>query len=227
VSTESEEHLNDRDRQALDAVSEEPPVEVQLENLRAENERLETEIEEVRDELEAWKRTFASRINDLGDRINGEDPTDPRRGSFYEDLTIIEKYSRMSESEREELLEGNTSKLRAILMFENWRDWSKTVDAGALISTNHTRGRYNKIAVKVDLQSATGETLENIEVYRAMKALARLSVQEPDDVQELTDEFGREHIRGGAFEYHDKVNPDSGSHFKIVKLVDPEAVHLP
>lgn len=213
------EHLDGEDEEALS--------QAQIEELRRRNRQLEAEVEDLRDELTAWKQTVASRLNELGDRVNGRDPSDPRAGNFYEDLTILEKYSRMSNAEREELLGGNPSKLRAVKIFENWSDWSRTVQAGQLISTNHTRGRYNKIALKVDLQSATDEDLQNVEVYRAMKMVAKLSAQERDDVETITDEFDREHIHGGAFEYHEKVNPDSGDHFKILKLVDEGAVTFP
>lgn len=231
MSTEpNTDELTDGDRALLDHLSEEGesrPAEEQIAELRQRNRELEAEVTDLREELTAWKQTFASRLNELGEKVNGGDPTDPRANSYYENLTILEKYHRMPEEEREELLAGNTSKLRAIKIFEHWSDWSRTVEAGQLISTNHTRGRYNKIAVKVDLQSATGDDLQNVEVYRAMKQVAKLSVRDTEEVECITDEYGREHITGGAFEYHEKVNPDSGSHFKILKLVDPDRVDVP
>lgn len=227
----------DGDREALEAVSgdSEPlPVEEQLQEQRRRNDELEEDIADLRDELEGWKETvrgLAGQLNDVSERVRGRDPTDPRSRGFYENLTILEKYSRMDEAERNELLAGNPSKLRAVLIFENWENWSNTVAAGQVISTNSTRGRYNKMALRVDLQSATGKDLENIEVYRAMKMVAKLSVQERDQAEAITDEYDREHIRGGAFEFHDKVNTDAnggkGKSFKILKLVDPEAVILP
>lgn len=193
-------------------------------DLEARVQELERELQDLREEHLAWKKTFASRLNELGAKVEGGDPTDPRSRRYYEDLTIIEKYAQMGERERDDLLSGSASKRRAVLIFENWKDWSKNVAAGQVISTNHTRGQYNTIALKVDLQSATGETLHNREIYRAMKALAKLSVTEVDEVECVTDSTGRQHITGGAFEFHEKVNPDSGEYFKVVKLADSAGV---
>jgi cell division protein FtsB len=233
VVTESQidDRLTQRDRQVLDQLDGEADPDLtaqeQIDALQKQNEALEAEVQDLRDELTGTKQTLFAELNKLRDAVNGTDTTDPRATNFYENLTILEKYNEMSEEERAELLSGCPSKRRAVSIFQNWDDWSKKVSAGQLISTNHTRGRYNKIALKVDLQGETDEDLQNVEVYRAMKTLAKLSVQDPDDVDCVTDQYGREHVTGGAFEFHEKVNPDSGSHFKYVKLVDADVVSLP
>jgi len=226
--------LTDRDRDVLDQLDSDgassPPAQEQIEALREENRELEAEVQDLRDELTATKKTLFSQLNQLQDKVNGQDPTDPRSNTYYENLTILEKYSRMSEGEREDLLAGSPSKRRAVLIFQNWADWSRTVDAGEIISTNHTRGKYGKTAISVDLQTATDEDLQANEVYRAMKAVAKLSVQETDEVEAVTDQYGREHISGGAFEYHEKVNPDANGQkrkFKLLKLVDADAITFP
>ena len=202
--------------------------EKQIERLREENRALEEEVQDLRDELTATKKTLFSQVNQLRDELNGMDPTDPRSGPRYEDLTTLEKYERMSETERDDLL--GPSDNRAVLIFENWTDWAKSVQAGELISTNHTRGKHGKTAIKIDLEQETGDDLAANEVYRAMKAVAKLSVQDPDDVDAVTDEYGREHVTGGAFEYHETVNPDAKGQkrkYKILQLTDPDSVVIP
>lgn len=227
--------LSQHDRDVMDIAAGGQPdhdesAKQKIERLEQRNDELEEMVLDLQDELTAWKETFASRINELGEKVEGQDPTDPRANNFYEDLTILEKYQQMPEEEREQNLSGNTSKLRAVKIFENWSDWSQRGardSSEQFISTLHTRGRYNKIALKVDLQSATGEDLQNIEVYRAMKQVAKLSVQDTDEVECITDEFGREHITGGAFEFHEKVNEDNQKKFKALKLADPDQVTIP
>lgn len=233
MSTEGKaEGLTDRDREVLDHIGGEVPddhdAQEQIEALRKENRELAAEVQDLRDELTATKKTLFSELNKVRDELNGQDPTDPRSSPRYADLTTLEKYARMSEEERDDLL--GSSDQRAVLIFENWSDWSRTVDAGELINTNHTRGKHGKTAISVDLQTATGEDLQANEVYRAMKAVAKLSASDPDDIEHLTDTNGREHVTGGAFEYHEKVNPDANGQkrkFKILKLADADAITFP
>lgn len=214
----------------LEGETESRPPEEQIAELRRENRELEEEVQDLRDELTATKKTLFAQLNELQDKVNGQDPTDPRANNFYEHLTILEKYSRMSEAEREDLLDGSPSKQRAVLIFQNWTDWARNVDAGWLINTNHTRGKHGKSGIKIDLEQATGEDLQANEVYRAMRMVAKLSAQEREDVDVVTDQYGRKHITGGAFEYHEKVNPDATGQsrkFKVLKLTDEDAVTLP
>lgn len=197
----------------------------QIEALREENRELRTDLQDLRDDFEAWKTTFTSHMNDLSAKVDGKDPSDPRANTYYEDLTVLEKYAEMTPSERADLLNGSSSKRRAVEIFRHWEEWSQSVDAGQVITTKNRRGRYNKIALKVDLQSATDEDLQNIEVYRAMKAVAKLSVPESGDVTCTTDEYDHEHITGGAFEFHEKTF--EGTRYKVLKLVDPDGVTVP
>lgn len=227
----TDEELSDNDEEYLDALEvEEKDPEEQIEELRQENRELKAEVQDLRDELTATKQTLFSQLNELQEKVNGQDPTDPRANNFYEDLTILEKYARMSEEERADLLDGSPSKQRAVLIFQNWTDWARNVDAGWLINTNHTRGAHGKSGIKIDLEQATGEDLQANEVYRAMRMVAKLSAQEKDEVDIVTDDYGRKHISGGAFEYHEKVNPDAQGQkrkFKVLKLADEEAITLP
>jgi len=216
-------------REYLNESIETPPPEEQIAQLRAENQQLRAEVTDLRDELTATKQTLFSELNDIRDRLTGQDPTNPRANGYYEDLTIIEKYSKMSPEERADLLANSSTKQRAVLIYQHWADWAREVDAGWLISTNFTRGAHGKTAIKIDLEQATGDDLQSTEVYRAMRMVAKLSAQERDDVEVLTDTAGRKHITGGAFEYHEMVNPDTNGtsrKFKVLKLVDPDGVSL-
>lgn len=220
-------------REQLQAEADPRSTDEQIDALRERNRELEAEVQELRSELETATDTIqglAGRVNDLAARVDGND--DPRANGYYEHLTILEKYHEMSEEERADLLEGSTAKLRALEIFENWTDWAMcgTRDQSEwFISTNQTRGAYGKMALKIDLEQATGEDLQNVEVYRAMRMVAKLSAKDRDDVDVTTDEYGRKHITGGAFEFHEKVNPDDSGdgRFKMLTLVDEEAVTLP
>lgn len=223
--------LTDRDRAVFQVASDgeegEPATEHQLQRLREKNRALEEEVQDLRDELTATKKTLYAELNEIKDELRGRDTADPRSTPSYEDLTTLEKYQRMSEAERADLL--GPSDRRAVLIFENWSNWATAVDAGQLISTNLTRGKNGRTAISADLQTATGDHLAANEIYRAMKAVATLSGSR-DDVEETTDEYGRDHIYGGAFEYHDKVNSDASGtdrKYKVLKLVDPDAVTFP
>lgn len=216
-----------------DDLSDEERLEAQVQQLEDENAELREMVTDLRDEVHGYQemvKDLAGRVNELGDRVAGQDPSDPRANSFYEDLTTLEKYARMPEDEREELL--STSRQLAVLIFENWTDWAKQLDAGWLINTKPNSNRlYNRSDIKVYLKEASGDDLQSTEVYRAMKQVAKLSVGPDEEYEHVTDDYGREHITGGAFEYHDKVNPDanggSGQKFKVLKLVDEEAISLP
>lgn len=239
-NTESDRDRDDAVREYLDAQRDEDTAdadkEAQIAQLRDENAELRAEVQDLRDELHGWESTvkeLSSRVNELGGKIDGDDPSDPRANGYYEDLSRLEKYAEMPDEERADLLNGSTAKQRAVLIFENWSDWSQ---AGArdsserFISTNRTRGQHGKTAIKIDLEQETGEDLQSNDVYRAMRMVAKLATADRDDVDVVTDEYGRKHITGGAFEYHEKVNSDAGGQgrkFKVLKLVNEEAVILP
>lgn len=227
--------LTQRDRDVLEAATDEPvqddPAnEQEIERLRERNREVEAEVQDLRDELTATKKTLFAELNKVKAELQGIDRTDPHRSVRYEDMTTLEKYQKLAEAEADDELPLGPSDRRAVLIFENWADWAKRVDAGEVISTNHTRGKYGKMAIKIDLEQETGKDLGAHEVYRAMKSVAKLSVTDPDDVQIVTDDYGREHITGGAFEYHEKVNPDATGQsrkFKVLQLADPDGVVFP
>lgn len=201
-------------------------LECQFDDVVAENRALRRENEDIRAEFEEEKKTLHARINKLQDQINGNDPSNPRASDYYANLTTLEKYHEMPQDERERLL--SSSDRRAVVIFENWRDWAKNTEAGWVITTKDSRDRKNgKSNIKADLKTATGEDLRSIEVYRAMRAVAKLSTTDEDSVKITEDEYGRGHITGGAFEFHDKSEAGTSRRFKVLILAEPEEVTLP
>ena len=196
---------------------------VPREELEEERQR-RRELEEKVDSMHGTLKDLVSTVNELQGRVDGDDPTNPRTSTHYNDRTLLEKYASMSDEEREETLGPTTQ--RAVEIFQNWEDWRDTTPNGQVISTKMRRGRYDRLALKVDLQNAREKELHNAEVYRAMKEVARLSVTDNDEVEAVTDTSGREHITGGAFEFHEKPNPDNSSDYKILTLANPDEVTL-
>lgn len=232
-TTPTADELTDRDRGVLEAMETEADPAQERARLRERNRALEREVEELRDELSETKKTLFGEIHKLKARL--DDGDDPRANGYYDDLTILEKYAAMSDAERADLLDGNPTKLRAVAIYRNWTDWAYKPPEGAFgesdwrISTNKTRGVNGKTAIKIDLETseAPGDDLHAMEVYRALKMVAKLSARERDEVEVSTDEYGRKHIRGGAFEFHEKAHPDTGRKFKQLTLVDEDAITLP
>lgn len=199
------------------------PSDLSRNELADRTERLEEEIRELREDLYETKKTLFAKINQIEDRL--EDGGGAMDHPSH--LTVLEKYQRLPTEERERLL--SASKRRAVLIFEHWRDWAEHVNAGWLITTRQSRDRRNgKSNIKADLKASTGEDLRSIEVYRAMKMVAKLSAKDPDrEVDHTVDEYDREHVTGGAFEYHDKVRRDADRSFKVLKLVEPDDIIVP
>ena len=101
MSTEgqTDDGLTQRDRDVMEVASgdaTDADPEKQIERLREENRALKEEVQDLRDELTATKKTLFSQVNQLREELNGMDPTDPRSGPRYEDLTTLEKYQKMS-----------------------------------------------------------------------------------------------------------------------------------
>jgi hypothetical protein len=60
-----------------------------------------------------------------------------------------------------------------------------------------------------------------MQVYRAMEHVAKLTGGE-----EHQDEYGRLHIHGGEFEYHEKTTPDGSDTYKILRLTEENSLTL-
>lgn len=112
-----------------------------------------------------------------------------------EDMTTLEQYAQMPLHERVDTL--GASDMRATLIFENWADWSVTGPYGdECITTKQTRPATLRVLLREadpTVEVAEGEDLYQQQVYRAMRAVHRLT--------------------GGAIEYDEQASsPDNTDH---------------
>jgi len=102
---------------------------------------------------------------------NHTQPTDP------EEMTSLERYVQMPLEERADLLP--VSEMRATLIFENWTEWAHSGPYGGEFMTTAQEKpatlrvllRERDPTVNVD----AGEELHHQQVYRAMRAVHRLT----------------------------------------------------
>ncbi len=109
-----------------------------------------------------------------------------------EEMTTVERYAQMPLEERASTLAA--SELRATLIFENWSEWSQRGPYGdEAITTRQTRPATLRVLLREadpTVEVAAGEDLHRQQVYRAMRALHRLT--------------------GGAIEYDEQASsPDN------------------
>jgi len=176
---------------------------------------LEATVERQREQIQ----TLFEKLHAIEDGAGGRD--------VELSLTVLEKYAEMDPGEREACL--GPSDRRAVVLLEQWWDIAKQAGNGNYVLTtirNSTK-KHNPAQVKIDLEQAAGEDLRWEQVYRAMRHLAKLSAASPqDEVESVTDQYGRKHITGGAFEYHEKTTPDGSDTYKLVELTDRNSLTL-
>ena len=176
---------------------------------------LEATVERQREQIQ----TLFEKLHAIEDGAGGRD--------VELSLTVLEKYAEMEPSERKECL--GPSDRRAVVLFERWWDIAKQAGNGNYVVTTHRNSmkKHNPAQVKIDLEQAAGEDLRWEQVYRAMRHLAKLSAASPqDEVESLTDQYGRTHITGGAFEYHEKTTPNGSDTYKLVELTGQNSLTL-
>jgi hypothetical protein len=177
-------------------------------------------------ELEATVERQREQIQTLFEKLHAIEHGDGR-GDVASSLVVLEKYAEMEPREREECL--GSSDRRAVVLFEHWWDIAKQAGNGNYVVTTHRNStkKHNPAQVKIDLEQAAGEDLRWEQVYRSMRHIAKLSAASPqDDVESVTDGYGRKHITGGAFEYHEKATPDGSDTYKLVELTDQNSLTL-
>jgi hypothetical protein len=114
-----------------------------------------------------WKQWVTAQVQGEGE----VQEVDPER------LTTLEKYARMSMDERVSTL--GASNLRATIILENWPRWSQRGPYGdEAITTTMTRPDTLRVLLRerdptVDVEG--GEDLKGTQVYRAMRAVHRLT----------------------------------------------------
>lgn len=160
------------------------------------------------DELEQQVAQQQQRIENMEQDASGDD------------LTTLERYAAMPPEDREELI--GSSERRAVAIFSNWWDLAKETPSGWVVSTERNSKTKNQPSqFKVDLERITGESLQWMQIYRAMHKVAKLSGGE-----EIRDDYDRLHIQQGAFEYHEKPTPDGDKLIKRLVLAEPDSLTL-
>lgn len=209
----TEEPLSDQDEAVLD-------------HSTADEDDADEALDDRVDELEATVERQQQQIKDLFAMVNKLQDAADGRSKALDGLTLVEKYAKMEPAEREELI--GAAERRAVVLFENWWDISKQAGNGRYVITTHRNStkKNNPSQVKIDLESFSGEDLKWEQVYRAMRALAKLSATDRDEIATETSEYGRKHITGGAFDYEERATPDGSDTYKIVELADQNSLTL-
>lgn len=172
-------------------------------------ESLQNELAETRRDLaqeRKQKRDLVQMVNNLQEQIEGD--------ASLTGSTTLEKYTEIDEEDREELL--STSERRAVSIYENWDELAWTTQHKNLMETQARANAKNQPSkIKYRLEKHFDTSLQANEIYRAMKAVARLSGGE-----ESTDTDGRTHVTGGDFEYHVLPTADNSRTRRVLERVD-------
>lgn len=176
-----------------------------------EPEEYEAVCGELTGRFEALLRELRTFQGDVKGRLSAlEDGQGDAKAEAAEAPHTLAKYAAMPESERGSLL--SASQRRAVEIYENWDDLAEAVQAGYAISTHRSSTKkHGGSQVKSDLNTLFDVELEWPQIYRAMKAVAKLS-----GGTEVSDSYGRVHVQGGVFEYHEKPTPDAQSTYKVL-----------
>lgn len=194
------EELSERDELVLDEASEDgdddladrvAALESLMESMQADIERLEADLKSEHEH----KRELIQLVNRLQAAVEDRDE--------LVGASTLEKYASMDKADREELL--STSEQRAVSIYRHWDELAWVAQGHEVIETQlraNATGKQSR--AKYRLEKHFDESLQSNELYRAMKAVARLSGGEAS-----TDEYNHERITGGDFEYR-HVNKRSG-----------------
>jgi hypothetical protein len=176
---------------------------------------LEDAVQSLRDDLAETRRELAEerqQKQDLVRMVNELQRTVESDGSL-DGTTTLEKYTNMTHEEPENLL--STSKLRAVDVYLHWDELAWDVNGTPMMETTARVNAKNQPSqIKYRLEQHFGEDPAWNEVYRPMKAMAKLSGGE-----ERTDEENYTHIEGGDFEYHVESTIDAKPTRRLLKEV--------
>ena len=174
-------------------------------DIRAELDEVKTQLEQER----RFKKRLVAKVNRIEDAIEND-------GNLAVGRTTLEKFSSMSEDDREELL--GPSDRRAVEIYEHWDELAWTAGHMGSERLMETKARANAkhqpAKIKYRLEQHFDESLAWNEIYRVMKAVARLSGGE-----EETGEYGRTKILGGDFEYEETTTADGSDTRRVLKEV--------
>lgn len=158
----------------------------------------------------AWNAVL-SRLDELDRRVdqleNGDGPPD--------DGPPIVHYANIPADERQKHL--STSDHIAVTIHEQWGDiaWSLggardqvsgdlTERRTGVDTKTKASAKNNPSRLRHRLKQALDRELQATEIYRGLRALAKLSGGE----EHVDDAAGRTHITGGLYEYHEKATTD-------------------
>ena len=196
------ERLSERDKLVFEAASSSGESSDLSEQVAARVDALESVVESMQDDIASLqaeiqkereqKRELVQTVDRLQDAVERRD-----------DLTgasTLEKYASMDEADRRGLL--STSEQRAVSIYQSWDGLAWVASEKELLETQaRANVKNNPSKMKYRVEKHFNELLRVNDIYRALKAVARLSGGE-----EETDRNGRTHITGGDFEYH--IIPD-------------------
>lgn len=133
----------------------------------------------------------------------------------FEGLTTLEKYTRMIENGDDEAL--GASDRRAVKIHRNWGSLAHRLANGHMgVSTRKASAKkHGPSQLKVDLENLLGGDLQRVQIYRAMKQVAKLSGGTAEQ-----DQYGRKKIVGGIYEYHERTSPDNTDHASYKVLIE-------
>lgn len=206
------EELSDRDEHVLEAAVEPggdgddlagrvAALESLIESLQADIAQLEADLEAEREQ----KRELVQAVNRLQDAVEGRDE--------LVGAPTLEKYASMDAADREELL--STSERRAVSIYQNWDDLAWVANGKELLETQaRANAKHNPSKLRYRLNKHFDQSLQATEIYRALKAVARLSGGD-----EETDTNGRTHVTGGRFEYHVLPTADGTKTRRVLEWV--------
>jgi len=205
------EGLSDRDEQVLaaavkpgdddDLAGRVAALESLVESLQADIAGLEADLKAEREQ----KRELVQAVNRLQDAVEGRDE--------LVGVSTLEKYASMDAADREELL--STSERRAVSIYRHWDELAWVANGKELLETQaRANAKHNPSKLRYRLNKHFDESLQATEIYRALKAVARLSGGE-----EETDTNGRTHITGGDYEYHVLPTADGAKTRRVLERV--------
>ena len=203
--------LSDRDKLVLEAVVEpgdDEDLAGRVDALESIVESLQADIVQLEADLEAereHKRKLVRALNRLQGAVEGRDE--------LVGASTLQKYASMGEADREELL--STSERRAVSIYRHWDELAWVANGKELLETQaRANAKHNPSKLRYRLNKHFDESLQSTEIYRALKAVARLSGGGED-----TDTNGRTHITGGDFAYHVLPTADGSKTRRVLERV--------
>lgn len=214
------ESLTERDEQVLAVVDQE------IERARETTDDADGEIEQLRalcrdlaervDAVEQEQRAAREKRRDLFREIESLKQAINADGQAVTGTTELEQYATAPQGVRSDL---SANKRRAVRLYEHWTEIAWRPDANEknrhkwrVDTATRKNAKNNPSRLKHELERLEDRSLNWNDIYRTIQQMAKMSGGE-----EHTDEFGRTHIVGGGFEYHEKPTSDNRKMKRVLK----------